>query len=164
MSLPIGRPTANQFPILIKTRNRSIHFFLWRRELALAVIAVYFSNEFESIIERQNRHIALKTSAMRFLWRLYLVNAFRVGVRQAPFKVRVSINNTDVSNISRGKAKYLKHHVKAHSEFNKAFSDGYTKPTTLNTFPIDRLEYILGLGPKILLEYGREFKKRGLIL
>ena len=163
-SIPIGRPTKGEFPVLIKTRNKKINYFLWRRLLGLAIINVYFSNGINIIVDRLNQKLPMKFGHLRFRWRLFLINIMRVAVRQAPFRVTFSIDNASITSVSTGDAEHMKYHVIGHGDFNKLFASGYKFPTTSGTAPLDRATYAQFLVDNVKDEYLREFHKDGLIL
>ena len=161
---PIGRATPGEFKILIKRRNTLIPYFEWRRELALAIMDIYSSVQFQFIIAHAVVQVAVKKGNMRELWRLFLINQFILASRRfTPFHIVVPLNDAVVTTYSGGKASYLKHHVYGHKDFNIYYGKEYKNPTTPNTKPIDRLELMQNLPPRILQEYSREFRHRGLV-
>ena len=163
-SIPIGRPTKGEFRTLIKTRNKKMPYFRWRREIGLACIGVYFHTNLILAIDRMNQRLAMKEGHLRFQFKNFLINVMRRAVLERPFRVEFTISDAEITAVSTGRAEHLKYHTRGHPEFNEDYITGYEKPTTANTHPLDRRAYVFELPPVVIQQYHDEFARRGLIL
>lgn len=155
-----SRPKANEFPILIKTRTRTIPYFKWRMEMKNTTKNTWLSHEMDNILRLAVLHIALKIGRMRSRFYIWIRHMMRSSTRSDQFRMEIDMNMVDA--ISTGVTSYLKYHTQDHAEFN--FRGGYKNPTTPNTVPINRVQVAQDIelsGKELLI---KNFRLNGLIL